>query len=177
MTAAAELQKKSKELLEHCGITAVPVDVHRIAVSLGLTVREALFDADMSGFLYQDQHQAVVGINQSHSNVRKRFTLAHEVGHYVLHQRGTTYVDRHTGPTVLRRDHHSRDGNDRKEIEANGFAAELLMPAHFLERDVLKLRDTYDADELILKLSRKYEVSAQAMTIRLMKLGYIDELL
>lgn len=177
MITTPQLQKKSKALLERCGVIAAPVDVHCIAASLGLIVREASFDSDMSGFLYQDQDQAVVGINRSHSNVRKRFTLAHEVGHHVLHQRGTTYVDRHAGPTILRRDQHSRDGTNRKEIEANSFAAELLMPVHFLERDVLQLQDTYDGDELILKLSRKYEVSAQAMTIRLFKLGYIDQLL
>jgi len=175
MNPPSKIENTVKRLLDECAQGAAPVDVARIAQHLGLIVREAPFDADMSGFLYQDGAQAVVGINQAHSTVRKRFTLAHECGHYVLHQKNTTYVDRNSGPTVLLRDRNSAQGKDRKEVEANGFAAELLMPVHFIERDIARLKDVQDGDEIIMKLARKYEVSAQAMTIRLMKLGYIHD--
>lgn len=175
MSRAGKIETTVRRMLDECGLRAAPVDVTRVAQHLGLTVHEAAFDADISGFLYQDGSQAVVGINQAHSTVRKRFTLAHECGHFVLHQKNTTYVDRNSGPTVLLRDRTSGQGSDRKEVEANSFAAELLMPTHFIEQDIDRLNDVQDADEMIIKLARRYEVSAQAMTIRLMKLGYIHD--
>ena len=63
---------------------------------------------------------------------------------------------------------------DDGEIEANQFAAELLMPVEFLERDIRKIPDELAFDEAIRRLAAQYEVSAQAMTIRLSSLGILS---
>jgi len=74
----------------------------------------------------------------------------------------------------MHRDERSSEGTDEHEIEANIFAAELLMPAAFLERDLEQLdpADLLDEDGLI-SLAAAYRVSPQALTFRLANLGYI----
>lgn len=165
---------KAARLLEECGIHDAPVDLSRVAQHLGLTVREGAYDGDISGFLYQDGTRTVIGINRAHSVARRRFTLAHEIAHYVLHNRETTFVDRLAGPTLLKRDARSASGTDPREVEANAFAADLLMPAAFLERDLDGIDDRQDVDSILADLARKYRVSVEAMTIRLVRLGYLD---
>ena len=56
---------------------------------------------------------------------------------------------------------------DFDEIEANGFAAELLMPTEVLERELQGTDLDYEDDELTRRLANRYEVSLQAMAIRL----------
>lgn len=56
---------------------------------------------------------------------------------------------------------------DEREIEANQFAAELLMPRQFLDRDLEALPDEIEAEEAITRLAHHCEVSIQAMTVRL----------
>ena len=68
------------------------------------------------------------------------------------------------------RDGKSSSGNDIQEIQANQFAAELLMPKKFLIKDLQKFYKAGKEDnifEFIKKLADKYEVSKQAMTIRI----------
>lgn len=68
------------------------------------------------------------------------------------------------------RNEKSSEGTDQEEKEANLFAAELLMPKQFVDRD-LKAVKVLDEDSLQL-LAHRYDVSVQAMTFRLAYLGY-----
>jgi Zn-dependent peptidase ImmA (M78 family) len=63
----------------------------------------------------------------------------------------------------------SSTAEDIEEIDANAFAASLLMPQNFLRKDVADFLDIDDARQ-VLALSKRYQVSAQAMTIRLVNL-------
>ena len=80
--------------------------------------------------------------------------------------------------TVLRRDGKSSEATDAHEIEANYFAASLLMPREFLRKDVAQLarfNGEADLDDKDIKsLARRYEVSQLAMSYRLVSLGLID---
>lgn len=173
MKRPGALRGKVKALLDACDLHTPPVDVERVARHLDLHVREGEFDGEISGFLYQDGTRTVIGINRAHGAARRRFTLAHEIGHYVLHNRETTFVDR-GGPSILKRDVRSSAGTDVREVEANAFAAELLMPAPFLARSLAEADERADAEDLIRDLAQQYNVSVQAMTIRLIRLGYLD---
>jgi Zn-dependent peptidase ImmA (M78 family) len=69
----------------------------------------------------------------------------------------------------------STTGEDDEEKEANLFAAELLMPAAFLDRDLRgKEFDLLVDNNLLVKLAKKYKVSVQALTFRLAYLRYIS---
>ena len=161
-------------LLGENGITEAPVPVSQIAKAKGARIFVDSLEGDLSGFLYRDASHAVIGVNTSHSTARQNFTIAHELGHLLLHDQEALHVD-HEFRVRLRSDVSSQ-GTDEAEQEANYFAASLLMPKEFIERDLAgqEYVDMYD-DDLLEGLARKYGVSAQAFAIRLKTLGYIQE--
>lgn len=81
---------------------------------------------------------------------------------------------------VRLRDHVSSEAVSTEEIEANAFAAELLMPSKMIMTDISALTNFIDyekdgLDNFLKSLASRYEVSEQAMTIRLMNLGVIRD--
>jgi Zn-dependent peptidase ImmA (M78 family) len=130
----------------------------------------------MSGFIAKEAERVVIGVNTDHSENRQRFTIAHELGHLLLHNPAEVHVDRNFKTFIRLRDEVSSQGVDQDEIEANYFAAELLMPKRFLEKD---LRDIDGLDlhdqRIIDDLAKRYVVSTQALLLRLAALGYINE--
>lgn len=163
----------ASSLLHRGGITQPPVDVERLAIIEGAVVIKEPTDNDTSGFIYQAPGvPAVIGINSNHSPVRRRFTIAHELGHLVLHSKSELHIDH---SVVRMRDKRASEGIDEDEMEANRFAAEVLMPEAFLRADLQKLglHTAADDGEAISALARKYQVSVQAMTIRLTSLNLV----
>jgi len=162
------IAQQAKKLLEQCSIHRPPVKIEVIARHLGAEIRYEPFDDDVSGVLYRDYHNTIIGVNSLHHPNRQRFTIAHEIGHLVLHEM-EIHVDK--GYRVALRNSVSSRAVDPAEIDANRFAAELLMPERFLERDVrLFLHDVEDDTEL-KDLAYKYRVSTQALAYRLGNLG------
>jgi Zn-dependent peptidase ImmA (M78 family) len=162
------------ELLTENGITEAPVQVAKIAKAKGVRIYVSSLEGDLSGFLYRDKDQSMIGVNTHHHPLRQNFTICHELGHFLLHDPEPLHVD-HEFRVRLRNDVSSQ-GTDVAEREANFFAASLLMPREFLEADLAE-KDYVDLldDELVHSLSRKYNVSTQALVNRLKNLGYIQE--
>lgn len=169
-----KIEALAQSLLEESGITEAPVSVTQIARARGARIFVDSLEGDLSGFLYRDRDQAVIGVNTSHSQNRQNFTIAHELGHLLLHDQEQLHLDREFRMRL--RSEVSSHGTDLAEQEANFFAASLLMPRSFIERD-LENEDSFDLidDDRIHALSRKYRVSTQALAIRLKTLGYIHE--
>lgn len=103
--------------------------------------------------------------------MRKRFSIAHEIGHFILHDENL-HVDEKMRSNVQYRNEYSSLGVDDHEIEANQFAAEILMPEEMLLKDATKLKDK-SPEVAIEELAKLYDVSIQSMTIRLTRLGVI----
>lgn len=172
-----------ERLLANNAIDAAPVPIEDLTHTLGVMVRRTPTEDHLSGFLLRNSGdgQAMIGVNEAHHPHRQRFTIAHEIGHFLLHRGQNVYVDGRTeaGLKISLRDEEASVGTNPEEIEANVFAAELLMPAAFLERDLasygaLDFLDDEDALDLILEtLASKYEVSKQALTYRLVNLEYV----
>ncbi len=161
------------DLLASSAVTRAPVPVRKIARSQGARIVLKSLEGDLSGFLYRDENQATIGVNTHHAPVRQDFTIAHELGHLLLHdQQDPLHVD-HKFSARLRSDVSSQ-GTDEGEMEANHFAAELLMPHEFIAADLAQVHavDLCD-EELLPALARKYCVSVQALQYRLMNLGFI----
>jgi Zn-dependent peptidase ImmA (M78 family) len=169
--SVSRTSRAAQDLIRRAGITRPPIPVERLARQLGVEVRREPFEGDLSGMLFREGDRAIVGVNSSHSRSRQRFTIAHEIGHLELHDREGIHLDRKF-PIVRQRDKRSSLAIDPKEIEANGFAAELLMPAAMLEDDIRDADPFYEDDELTSWLADRYEVSMQAMAIRLGNLGF-----
>jgi Zn-dependent peptidase ImmA (M78 family) len=166
-----------EKILTEQNIKTAPVKAAKIAKALGVKVQEEkAAEDDLSGFLYRDRkrNRAIIGVNANHHPNRRNFTIAHECGHFLLHDFDDVHVDRHF--KVWLRSETSSQGTDLEEKEANLFAAELLMPASFLERDVDEIGTLDLVDEDVLNnLAARYGVSAQAMTFRLAYLGYLQQ--
>lgn len=165
---------RALELLRTYNIQQPPVAVEAIAEAEGIRVIYEELEDRISGLLVQKGDAAVIGINALHHPNRQRFTIAHELGHYHLHSPGpTVYVD---GAMVHFRGEDLHAPATPTEIEANTFAATLLMPDEFLRRD-LQGRAIDAMDEAAFRrLAQRYKVSQQALTIRLMELGLLQGL-
>lgn len=175
------IRARVTKLLEECGIKSAPIDLDQIASKLGLQIKEERTGGDISGFLYRSGSTGIIGVNSKHNKPRRRFTAAHELGHYLLHsaQAGEVHVDPLNAIDIKFRDTKSSAGTDIEEREANRFAAELLMPEDLLSEDIKEfvLEDesgyALTSEKLIKMLANKYEVSETAMTFRLTNLGIL----
>ena len=163
------------QLLQTHNVTAPPVPVEKIVEALGLEVRRAPAEDDLSGFLYRDRQKktATIGVNSTHHTNRQRFTLGHELGHYLLHDYDGIHVDRRF--QIKLRNAKSSEGTDDEEKEANLFAAELLMPKQMVEAAInsvegLDLEDQQDLNDL----ATQFNVSVQAIAFRLAYLGHLE---
>jgi Zn-dependent peptidase ImmA (M78 family) len=167
-----------ESLLDRHGVKAAPVPIEKIARAHEIELKAERVDDDLSGFLLRAKgsRRAIIGVNDNHHPNRQRFTIAHELGHYLLHEGEAVHLDQsRSGFTMNFRDQESATGEDDAEREANLFAAELLMPAGFLQKDVQgKDLDLLDVDDQFLgELAKRYKVSVQALTFRLANLGHI----
>ena len=152
-------------LLKEQNITHPPVPVDRLAEALGAQVRYLPCEAELSGMLFRDGENVIIGVNSRHHVHRQRFTIAHECGHLLLHKGKDVYIDR-SFRINLRADL-SSEAVDPDEIEANRFAAELLMPHRMLLEDLVGRQVDIENEDGIKELASRYRVSAQAMTHRL----------
>ncbi|MBH5373388.1 ImmA/IrrE family metallo-endopeptidase [Bradyrhizobium glycinis] len=172
------IRQQVEMLLSRHNVAHGPVPVDAIARALGIQIKLDKVDDTLSGFLVRDRKSngAVIGANKSHHPHRQRFTIAHELGHFLLHEGQDVHLDENQGAfRVNLRSPESAKGEDTDEKEANLFAAELLMPAVFLEQDLHNSDfDLLGDGDVLEKLAKKYKVSVQALTFRLAYLGYIS---
>ena len=167
-----ELEKKAGDLLQEAGMAQAPVPVDEVARHLGIQVDEADLGEECSGMLVREEDYAVIGVNVNHHEHRKRFTIAHEIAHYMLHG-GEAYIDRPLHIDLRAAD--AGSGTQQEETEANQFAAALLMPADQVRAAVAEQPFDPAQDDELPNLAQRFKVSPQAMTTRLIHLGLISD--
>ena len=137
-----------------------PIDVMAVATDFGVKVYSARLAKDVSGLLLRDDSYGapsgfVIFVNREEPSVRQRFTAAHELGHFVLHR--DFIGDRLEDNYLLR----SAGLSNRQEVEANKFAADLLMPWKLINAAMeSRIHSPQEMAEL-------FKVSELAMSIRL----------
>ncbi|MEK6328470.1 MAG: ImmA/IrrE family metallo-endopeptidase [Actinomycetota bacterium] len=130
----AYARKRARQLLKQHGIDVPPVPVRELANALGFDIVERYSLGSLSGRLVGNQIQLAAG----DSEVRKRFTIAHELGHHVLET--------------------AHGSGSHAEAEADVFAGELLVPGPQL-LDAMKTIRSVD------ELARIFQVSRPAARI------------
>ena len=148
--------RKAAELMSELDVSPPPpVDVVKIAKDWGLAVEYVLRPRGLHGRLILER--AVIEVaSRDHPN-RQRFTLAHELGHYVLEH----------NPVFTDADSHSFEApRGINESEANYFAAALLMPDEWVRKDWSNLQDA-------ARMADLYQTSPEAMWRRLEELRLI----
>ncbi|WP_294355596.1 ImmA/IrrE family metallo-endopeptidase [uncultured Clostridium sp.] len=166
-----DMDEKVKNLLKEYNLYSVPVDPIELARYLDVDVYWSDFkDRNLSGVISKDNEKVVILISDSEPYNRTRFTVAHELGHLELHMNSNkVFEEYHRGDV-------SGNAEERKvEIEANSFAASLLMPTEFVRREFKKLSGSnYSNEEKTSILADIFKVSESAMMFRLMNLGLIS---
>lgn len=159
---------RAQQLLARLGIQSAPTSVEKIAKALGAQVRYSPFDEELSGMIYVKDGVPIIGVNSLHHPNRQRFTIAHELGHLELHRQMITssvHVDKNF--PALMRDPKSATGTELLEIQANQFAAELLMPRTLIDQALAGNQFDIDDDGPIEELAKKFRVSKQALEYRI----------
>jgi Zn-dependent peptidase ImmA (M78 family)/DNA-binding XRE family transcriptional regulator len=163
IVSAAAPSHAANELLEKAKIGSPPVDVEQLCRRCGVLVFKRAFGEALSGLVFPYEDGAVIGINSDQPETRQRFTMGHELGHYLLrhHERTLAYDE----PFHIDLEEGTPPGFDwRAERAANDFAADLLMPRRLLAAEFKRSQDPAG-------LASKFEVSQVAMGIRLQELG------
>jgi len=137
----------------------VPVRVGALAKALGLKVVVAALPLKISGLIKPDDDGGyIIKVNRFESKERQRFTIAHEIAHYLLHR---DKIQAGVVDSVLYRSKLS----SRAEAEANRLAADIIMPREKVEI----LIDEFGSKNITLlveNLAETFQVSRQAMDIR-----------
>jgi Zn-dependent peptidase ImmA (M78 family) len=169
MIKKEDIERRANEILIESNIHNAPVPIEKIANNLGLSVEKGMFGESISGFLLTKEKKNVIAIKSTESEVRQRFTIGHELGHFLFH---SNKVDDIFISKVHFRNESSSTGEVRKEREANSFAAAILMPEKFIEEEIDNLEKSLTVEEVIKELSKIFKVSEVAMTYRLTNLNY-----
>ncbi len=170
----ATVESKAYTILKHAKMFKCPVDVEKLADFYSIYIIKEDMDDHVSGLCYTKNDKEFVGVNSAHSPKRQRFTIAHEIGHLILHFPKNEDVIIDTDKTTTALFHRAKGKVVRRvyEKEANQFAAALLMPEELL---IEALESQSDDDEVdISNLADDFEVSEQAMTYRLLNLDLIS---
>ena len=166
-----EIEDAAAGLRKQGGCESIPVDPVAIADRLGIVVMRVEFEDDsVVGTISRRGPAWEIGLSTLGSAERQIFTVAHELGHYILHlspgEEGK-YVD--TDATLYRQSCPAGDRDDRtREVQANMFAAALLMP----EADVRRL---WHPGVVVRRLAKQFGVSETAMRFRIEQLGLWDD--
>lgn len=163
--------ERAQAVLAQFAIKSPPTPVERIAKLLGAQVRFAPFDNELSGMIYIKDGLPIIGVNALHHPNRQRFTIAHEIAHLDLHKEmitTTIHVDKDF--PALMRDSQSATGMETIEIEANQFAAALLMPRSMIEQALVGCQFDIDDEGPLEQLAKKFRVSKQALDYRIRSL-------
>ncbi len=142
----------------------IPVDVEELAKALGIEVNYAHLGNDVSGMIERIKDKNyLITINADDPKTRQRFTLAHELGHFVYHKDKMgdgIDDDRIYRSTNVGKHHNTRIGAN-EETQANKFAANLLMPWSLIS-DLQDKKVTKSDD-----IAKHLGVSKHAICIRL----------
>jgi Zn-dependent peptidase ImmA (M78 family) len=166
-----KLEEKAEKTLRETDTYRIPVAIEVLAHRLNLAIQSEALGDNVAGMLVVEGDRGAIGYNATHAAVRQRFTIAHEISHYLLHakksQKSQLFIDRHV---TFRRDGYSSGGVDYQEVEANRLGAALLMPRRLVQQEVKKHDLDLDDEEAISFLAKRFHVSTAAMTNRLLNL-------
>ena len=140
----------ANDLVEEIGLLEPPLSLKRVIDHLQSKHKIQILMHDtgenISGFVAYDYDEgieyAVIAVNENHGWFRKRFTIAHEIGHFLLEHKGSMLP------------------KNVKEAEANVFAAELLIPKKFLTPDCKRRLN-------LSQLKERYRVNGQVIYIKM----------
>lgn len=138
-----------------------PVEVGAIAKSFGISVLKSTMPGSISGEIRETDGIVTIKVNRHDIKERQRFTIAHEIAHFLLHR--DRLANGITDDVLYR----SRLTDDL-ERQANRLAADIIMPANLIQSAQSNLTALKPEDKL-KKIAELAQVSLAAVKIRIGK--------
>ena len=163
----SSIEESAEITLHQHGLYSIPVDPVVLANRLGIKVNNAKFsEPSLAAMLAKRGSSVWILLDESGSPARKRFSIAHELGHHFLHlESDGEIVDRNAD--LFRISEYATSEitpERRREIEANQFAAALLMPEQLV-------REVWPDYSSVSEMAKLFQVSEESMGYRVASLG------
>lgn len=155
------------EILRQVPDLPIPVPIEELATAVGITAIHRMTTDNFEGGLITqpERRDGVILVNGGANRLRQRYTVGHELGHYLIasHQPGDTgqFTCSKSDMSIRKAD---RDNpSQRMEAEANRFSAGMLMP---LVKFKVDMRSQGGPDlNHVVALAARYDVSKEATAI------------
>jgi Zn-dependent peptidase ImmA (M78 family) len=156
------LETRAHNLIHKNNLFKLPINVYQLAANLGIKV---FFESlpndlyDLRGFCYKEDNFSIIGINRKHHTVLQRFTIAHELHHLIYDLSDNRFLcGTHNENKII-------------ELNAENFAAELLMPKSLVQKLVSHPPNIHYLT--VNLVAKHFGVSYEAAAIRLEKFNLI----
>lgn len=162
------MQQLAEDVRKGLGQNEPPINVYLMAEQLGIYVMPTFLDKAAAVVNRADETRNPpappwILVNSTQPVERQRYSIGHEIAHLLLHDE----------ELIVLHPHYYRRHFDQREIDAESFAAELLMPRDLIEQSIKNLKVKEPVEESVFLLSYLYQVSFTAMAIRLYNLNLI----
>lgn len=156
-------KRQPEDILKTLGIyEPEDIELELVAYSLNAEVKRAAL-SDCEGNIIGTDEKAIITVNNNVDTRRQRFSLGHELGHWV-NDRGKNLTYRCDANDMRQRSIRKDNFRQQKEVRANQFSAELIMPNHIFGRYLNNLDINTDA---VNYLANEFNVSRTSAAIRL----------
>ena len=155
-----KLEDLTSRILINNDMYNIPVDPVKIAKTYDILVYEGNLNNKIAGAIryYKDEDKFEILVNKNDPKTKQRFTIAEELGYYILHEKKLKDDEIHIN--LIDKE------IDEEEKEVEYFAGALLINKTLLE-------NVYNSSSTILELSELFKVSVSSMTVRLDILGML----
>ena len=158
------IELKAGKILTDLGVRDIPVPIESIAERIGIKIGYAPSDEYSGMLIRKEGQQALMGINSDEPKTRMRFTIAHEIAHFIFENKKISIDYRSSGQLL---------NKPPEEKRADFFASSILMPKKAIALDFDQISEGLFSQEDLVRLAKKYQVSQDAMKYRLINLGLI----
>lgn len=158
----------ARSILSEFGIdNPMDVSIEDIIYALNIPLKYTKLSNCEGRIIHSEGKSLIVVNNNTSFQTRRDFTLAHELGHFLMHRHDMNHhIDDST--TMSWFDDKNNAKASKQEIEANIFASEILLPSHLFKKEVECKKFS---PELIRFISDKFKVSRSSVIYRFLELG------
>jgi len=160
-------KQQPDDILKRLGIyEPEDIDLDLVAYSLNADVKRTTL-SDCEGNIIGTDEKAIITVSNDADPRRQRFSLGHELGHWV-NDRGKNLTYRCDTNDMRQRNMSKNNFRQQKEVRANQFSAELMMPIHIFSRYLNNLDITTDS---VNYLANEFNVSRTSAAIRFVEVS------
>jgi Zn-dependent peptidase ImmA (M78 family) len=167
MSDAAEKARQVRSCFGH----KLPLNIAGLVEKHGITILRREVERSVTGVLVIDATRVTMLLNRLFDESQQRFSLAHLLGHFVLHRNLSPFFVDFLRPNEKKATPQSWR---RLEQEADEFADELLMPEEILRESIADKPHNMRSSNVVQPLAARFGVSELAFVLRLSQLGLMN---